>query len=712
MLVVAVFSWGIGQGAMADTTSQQDTLDYEHALKSAPPGIGLHQIFEVGQESQNNQVVATGAPGTDAVVITKGRNQLGKIWSTQDNLFDLKQDATASMWLYFGNNAATAADGMALVLQNDPRGAEAQSLQSPSGNETLAGESLNVWGVDKNPTQLTIAQSAIQRSWALEFDTNLNKSDNPGGADAFDKEPGLIGPHIASNYPGQEDSYHQYVKKSFLSRNRYYYGLNHQGILQPLKLADGAWHHLTLKWRHSSTDEAGSRNATYPQMTYIFDDKDPRTDEATPAQAKQKTVSIDPKIIDPENTGKCLWGFTGASGNQGANNLVIFENVPGLVDVEAQAHLQNLTTQQPLTAGQQVRRGDQVQLTYQATYDGGKQDWRNVHARLGLPAGLTFEKGEVQYASGTVQSLTAVDLAPSSLNLDLAQPLNTDNRWVKVTLTGHATAQQDTPLSVPSAKGTFTAVNGLATTGTPPFSLVPKFDLGLKLLTANSVETTLGQGVTLNAAVSGLPQEVLARQDLTLHPTINGQKRTPVALKQVTSAGKFSYALSSTELRSGSNTVEFDVTDSYGNRSNAVSATVTVKGTLSFKTLQTGTFQTAQLTGQPTTVSPMGDWAIQVSDTRQPQTAWKLQLAATPFREEATNRRLAGELVYRRTDRAEIPITETAQTVYQGSPQQDQDVTDVTASWQHGNGLHLRIGPAAFSGRYGAQLLWTLSNVP
>ncbi|MCF7522991.1 hypothetical protein L3X07_05785 [Levilactobacillus brevis] len=116
-------------------------------------------------------------PGTQIAMVNNNTYQFGSIWSTDENYFDLTQDETASMWLYFGNQGTQAADGMAFVLQNDPRGVPAIPDYPTPGK--AIGETLGVWGVDMAKRQGSVdklAQTAIQDSWALEFDTNRNAS--------------------------------------------------------------------------------------------------------------------------------------------------------------------------------------------------------------------------------------------------------------------------------------------------------------------------------------------------------------------------------------------------------------------------------------------------------------------------------------------------------------------------------------------------------
>ena len=105
-----------------------------------------------------------------------------------------------------------------------------------------------------------------------------------------------------------------------------YVVMQHQGTIQNNSyglLSNGKWHHVTLNW-----------DATAKTMTYDYDDKNPSTGNAqTPVGTK--TVAIDTTKIDPNNTGYVRWGFTGSTGTNWENNLVVFEQVPGVVNSSA-----------------------------------------------------------------------------------------------------------------------------------------------------------------------------------------------------------------------------------------------------------------------------------------------------------------------------------------------------------------------------------------
>lgn len=704
-LVTLMMLGGLGFGGV---TAQADA-DYDSALKSAPQGIALDQIFTPGETDNNKAtVVDTTNPditGTQAVMVTNATNQFGTIWSTDENAFELDKDETVSMWIYFGNRGKKAADGMAFVLQNDERGLAA----TPNFAKKISGETLGVWGVDTDNKQVDayeVAKLAIQNSWALEFDTHLNTSDsysNAGDADSFDI--GYTGPHIASNYPGEGQSYQMEEKRSGvfpLYTYRYFATLNHKGVIQGndyTMLANGAWHHVTLDW-----------SAANKEMTYTFDDRDPET--GLDATGTSQTVTVDPAIVDPENTGKVRWGFTGATGSDYANNLVIFEGVPGLVDVTSETKLTDLTTGKEIAEGEAIRGTNEVQLDYLLTYKGGKQSWKDVVAKLNLPDEVTFDKAQVTYANGEQDTIDVNQISDQKLTYQLKQELSKDNSTARIRLTGTASDKKDVT-EVPSEVSTFSAVNGVTSPDTPRFIINPKLDIDLLRISSAKVTINAGETTTIQGQVFVPEGITLTNKDLTVHPSINGKAKPSYTIvdDDDDSSGKVLYTPTAKDLKAGTNKVELYVTDIYGNESDTISVDVTVLGGLTFGDVaDKSSFVATQLTGASQNVKRTNDWQVKVSDTRQAGSTWQLQVAADGFRDQ-DGQQLDGSLVYRNgSDRT--TITSTPMTISNGVSSDDDDEFDVIDDWDDTTGLELDLKGTAVSGEYSTNITWTLSDTP
>ncbi|WP_341779925.1 lectin-like domain-containing protein [Levilactobacillus sp. HBUAS70063] len=691
---------GLGVILLGGGTAHADT-DYDNALKAAPQGISLENIFTPGTTTTNQAaVVDTPTAGTQAAKVNNGKKQFGALWSTADNAFDLTKNETASMWLYFGNNGKKAADGMALVLQNDDNGLAA----TPTFGKTVSGETLGVWGVDTDKKQATadkLAASAIQNSWALEFDTHLNSStnySNAGSADSFDGK--LTGPHLAYNYPGEVSTY-QMVKASQLlplPASGYYATQTHEGAITGdyTLLSNGAWHHLTLDW-----------DAAEQQMTYTFNDKDPATGHKQAGISK--TVAIDLAKIDPENTGQVRWGFTGATGDSYENNLVVMEKIPGLVNAQATTKLTDVTTNQVVGNGDVLKGTHQFRLDYRD----GKQSWKDVAAAIQLPTDLTYDdSATIHYQNGQTSTVNLAGMTDNQVAVTLTEALNAENATATISFTGTADDLK-AATTVAADTSRFTAVNGVVTADTPSFTVTPTLELNLFSLSGSSVQLESGEDAIFKGLVV-IPEGVnLHNTDMTVNPTLNGQAQADftMAAGDDNSSGRFNYTVQAANLKAGANTLKLNVEDPYGNVSNTVTYTINVPGQLLFQEVSpNSSFESTSLTGQKQTIKRTKDWQVKILDTREAGAQWSLQVAGTKFT-TADGRELAGDLYYYDSDQRSV-VTTTPMTVMSGTSSANDDVTDVVGGWDDEAGLMLEVNSDAVQGQYDAQITWSLNNVP
>ncbi|MEJ1302745.1 hypothetical protein QY896_11250 [Lactiplantibacillus plantarum] len=156
-------------GAVIPLVSKADVLDM------APAGLNLEGLFEPGKFDRNSatmQTVSKNGHSQHVIELTNDDNQVGAMWSTPVNRFNMRVDNQVSMWVNFGDKAVS--EGLAVVLQNDPR---KMSAISRYGKKSIIGENLGVYGTDtytRRTAPATIAKTAIQKSWALELDTKVN----------------------------------------------------------------------------------------------------------------------------------------------------------------------------------------------------------------------------------------------------------------------------------------------------------------------------------------------------------------------------------------------------------------------------------------------------------------------------------------------------------------------------------------------------------
>lgn len=701
-LGLAALTLGLAGGLQAHADS-----DYDEALSTAPQGISLNKansIIAIGTAPLDTasvvDVTNPNSVGTQAVVVNTAPYQFGAAWSTDDNLMDLSHDQTIGFWFYFGDQGSNAGDGMAFVLQNDPNGIAA----TPTFGSKVVGETLGVWGVDTNASQdyvSSFAKTAIQNSWALEFDTHFNGttgSGAPGNANAFDV--GYPAVHIASNYPGSGDTYKKMTYDAgLLSKAKYYYEMNHLGVIsdstQTNFLSNGLWHHMTLKW-----------DASAKTMTYTFDDRNPTTGIEETGQSE--TVPIDLSKIDPDNTGYARWGFTGTTGEDYENNLIVMDNTPGLVDGTADASMTDLTHNKPITTDSQIIGNDQVELDYNLTYNGGRQSWSSIDGRLKLPNYINYTSGEITYENGDTEDLSPDKISDAKLDAELGQSLDSDNSTAKLKLLGTADNVTETQYNLPQAS-TFSSNALVATADTPSFAINPSVTLDLALTSPNDVtlhdkeDTTITGNVTVNTAAATKPTTTLAT-------SLNGAALpdTPV-----NSDGSFSLDIAADQLQMGTNTVDLTAQTANGDTSKTITVTITVVGTLQFVNVAAhSSFADSSLTGSPELVQRSSDWNLTVQDTRGTGQSWVLDAQTTPFVDDDDQPMDGGPVYVGRYGTQQLNSQPTQVMIHTTDDSVDDGLTDVSGTWTGDTGLLLNVGSGTAAGTYHGTITWTLTNAP
>lgn len=700
---LTVLAVGLTGGLRAHADS-----DFDQALATAPQGISLNKtnsIIALGTAPMSHAAIEdttnANTPGTQAVVVNTAPYQFGTAWSTDENSIDLTHNQTIGFWFYFGNQGVHAGDGMAFVMQNDPRGLAA----TPDYTDRPIGETLGVWAVDTNPDQAYVsefAKTAIQNSWALEFDTHYNGLSGKsalGTANAFDLgEPAV---HIASNYPGSGDTYDKRtVSGGLLGKDHYYYSMHHNGVIadndQPNFLSNGQWHHMTLKW-----------DATAKTMTYTFNDRNAKTGVAQ--SGTSQTVPIDLNKIDPAHTGHARWGFTGTTGQDYENNLIVLDNTPGLVDGTAEASLQDLTHNHPVTKDSQIVSGDKVELNYQLHYNGGRQSWSNINSRLNLPRGITYDAAEIDYAKGPTQSLKLSDIQDSKLAMTLDQSLDRDNDTATVKLWGTADKVDET-LYNRTQPNTFSSNTLVTNADMPAFAINPSVDLDLNVTSANPVTLHTKEDGTVTGNVT-VTTTAAVKPSVAVQATLNGKDLPDTA---VASDGTFQLNLKADQLQMGTNRLRLTAATPHGDTSLVKTVLITVVGTLEFSNVDTtSSFVTSTLTGNPQLVARNDDWTLDVKDTRGTGQRWALSAQSTAFTDEKTGRTLQGGPVYvGRYGRQ--PLTDQSVQIMTHTTDDsiDDGQVNVANSWGARNGVLLDVDGDALAGNYQGTITWSLTNAP
>ncbi|MCH5465088.1 lectin-like domain-containing protein [Levilactobacillus tujiorum] len=710
-ILVAIGTLFMGTGLIGHADAASDAanakIDADNlasAQQSMPQGLPLSDYFTIGNFSGVNSAKVQDSTnpntlGTQAVQLTNGTNQKGSIWAKDAMAFDLSKNEKASMWMYFGDKGDKAGDGMAFVLQNDERGTKAIAVDK-NGNPA-SGETMGVWGYPDDYTSeiggsSKTASQAIQNSWALEFDTFVNKQDpNEFYDQASDFDLGLSNPHIMADFPANKETYGRKTASVWVNNGvQYYYATTMQHLDNAISgsdssfLSNGAWHHLSLNW-----------DATTSTMTYTFDDKDP----ATGAPQTGKTQSQKISASDLGNKTTALWGFTGSTGQNSEDNLVAFEQIPGLVDSSATGTVNDLTQNKVIASGGSVNTNDRLRLDYKLNYNSGSAPWTNIRAHVKVPTGVTPTKGTITYSDGTSSTFDVSGMTNQTIDAKLAQSLTISKPVATVSI--YATASS-TATTVPSSEGNFYGSNAIASASLNGFT-VNKLKTSLLLSTSNQIlSADQNEDVEVSGLTSLITTSLFPDKNVVLHPTLNGQDLDTVN----DNGGSFTYTVAASDLKPGGNTLTMYATNKYGDVSNDITFQITV-GTLDFgKVSAESTFKPTALIGTTQDVLPADDWQIDINDTRSAGHQWTLQASTTPFTTE-DGQKLDGQLQYR-TDNGDETLSADAINVVTHSTTGDGSTVDVANGWNANSGLHLQVNGGAVEGTYSGKVTWTLNNAP
>lgn len=668
--------WGI--------VSRPLLVQADSVLDKTPQGLNLDGFFELGAFDQNAAKIrpVTNALGESQhmIELTNNDNQLGAVWSTPVNRFNLAVDNQLSMWAYFGDDR-TAGEGLALVLQNDPRGNAAISRDG----KVIIGETLGVYGTDtynRRTSPATIANTAIQKSWALELDTKVNNGGflnfNQRG-NSFDQQP--RGQHLAVNYPADTATYSQ---KGGLT-SAYRFEQQHLNLRDNLKLSNGEWHHLVLKW-----------SASQHAMSYTLD----QTVTGT------TTINLGKLGIGVQDV---MWGLTSTSTNSRAQTLVVFDQLPNPIKVTSNLQMTNLTQQKVVNSGDWVHVGDQLKYDYRLNYLSGNRDWRQIEASFPLSKHVNITGAKVRYADGHEETLSlAMKPGGTHLKYVLSRALSKMNTHVDITLIGKvATVDHDT--AVDDTISNFMGPGMRVSLATPHFMITNKKTVSLAIKPVKAVR--LGHNVTINGQVKLDGGVDFSNVGLRVQATLNGQPQPDYVLSKEDAAGQVALKIDAAALHEGANQLVLRAHRYDDTYSDPITVPITViDGTLKFKQYdKQAAFQTLVLTGRSQICKPE-NWHIVVNDGREGTTPWQLGLTATKFTNEH-GQTLAGGLYYHEGDSWQSIDTKKVFSMETHQTEVGVDY-DVAAHWTDQRGLVLKVNAGAMAGTYSSTLNWSLAAVP
>lgn len=643
-----------------------------------------------------------------AIRMTYNKGQTASIWSNMNgsNYFDLGKDQTLTMWLYFGRAKVKPGDGMAFVLQNDPKGTGAfSSLYNKIG----AGETLGVWGVDTDysvDSNITLAKSAIQNSWALEFDSNKNTNPAPGGADYFDANIATGSQHIADGEPGDSKMYRRYgTKPTFtwlrhLKDGGYYYSMAH-GNASSAALTDGLWHHLTIKW-----------DAAKKILHYSFNDK--KMDGSKGDYPIEQNVPIDTSIFDTVNQNKLLWGFTATTGDYYQPNLVVFESIPAVVEGDVSSSIQDITKNEDVKANGIVDSADKLALNYKLTYQSGNKAWSNIQAKLVLPSLLNYPStgtlGKITYSDGSVEDIPASSLTKDhTLNLTLKKSLS--NTLNKATITINGTAPNvNVQTLVPEVRSVIDSPVLIKSVDTIPFYIAKSKPLLLSV-DQNELTVNTNDSAKITGKVSNNDGSAVNNSQITIYPTLNGTNLAAFPLGSSGTDGKLTYQVPYAKLTQEKNTLTLYAKDTTGNISNSVSVIISKQGSLSL-TVKDSSFKTVNQTFADRLIPRNGDWDIKVNDSRDAGQAWQLSATSTGLFCGTT--KFLGNIIFRDSYSHENEFSTNSPVIIADGVKtgNNMQITNINDNWNSATGILLKATGQELAGLYSGKIVWTLVDSP
>jgi len=660
-------------------------------------------------------------PNTSVIQMTNAKWQTGAVWSNlaNDNYFDTTHEQTASMWLYLGKiTGVQPADGMAFVLHNDPNGGDAIALSA--NGIPVNGQSLGVWGADwntANPYSENLSRTAIQNSWALEFDTftNFENSNITGEGNTFDYDiPNLQrqDQHISAGYPALSSTY----TNGKSNRGKNYFIMNHNSQTNvfssydtpPTNLVDSKWHHVTIKWT-PNTEYTGT-------LSYAYNDKDSNTGAPLTNSVTSKYPIDLTKLGITKDNKKLYWGFTGSTGNNYENNLMVFESIPSFVDAEAKSAVYDDSQggTQVTSSSTLVDPNSDIRYTYSLNYKGWTKTWKDINALMKVPDNITFTSGTVTYPNSPtnknprpIPAEIFQNVTNNQLQYLLPEGLDSNSRNAQIELKGHTIARAPTQLTVPSVHTSFEGDNLITGTDTQAFKIRSRL-LSLESSSPNPITLKPNEGTTVPGKVSYIGSGTTPSfSTMNVYQTLNGTKTNLGRI--VDPNGNFTMPISANKLNK-INTLSFYVTDTLGNTSNTVSRQINVGGLLTFGTVQdTVHFKPTNGSFENKIIPRLDNWQIDVIDSREKGSNWTVQATASNlFLDDSDKTPLKGNLIYREPSGRDHNLLNPISVATHTKDIEESQTKNITDTWTTNSGILLSMENGNSGGAYQGVINWIL----
>ncbi len=706
----------LGVGLLSERQAQAAGValdeDMQAAVKTAPNGMTLSSLFNTYSETQ--LIDGTFTKESIAQItndnIDSRTNEVGAFWSQQlgetKAKVNLTHDTSWSFWLYFGNKKANQSSGMAFVLQNAP---EATHAIAKGGK----GQSLGVWASDTNSgaSASGLSQIAIQHSWALEFDTTVNKTPSPGAGNYYDAD-GIPsqGPHIASGYPADASMYKQYGQ-----RNKHYFSLKHQQPKLMANPADGQWRHVTIDWKVQSS-----------QMTYTFNDQDPKTRQQMKPEV-QDTITIDRKKLSADGrtlANEVTWGITGSTGKfNSANQLVVLDQTPRQIQFSKLAEtniMQDMAVKRKIKEGDTVTPGETLRYVLHATAKNPTNSGTLTTATAMLPAISAVKRIRGHFTNDGIHALhplnsqellaDRIDAQIANHAFSVATPALAF--WLKTEI-----QSVDHDVYVPPRKVIFSGVDHYVEIESAGYTVKRKLNLKLESLDDGPLSAEKGKDPVVHARLSNdgkdINDDIIA--DTKVRIDVGGLTFSLNQLKGSWegTSGKFQFKVPNRLLKPGKNSVSIQATNRKDVAKPLSIAVNQRSGDLAFDTMPCNCNFKGELNGKHQMIGRDKDWQLRVRDGRGAGSSWKLQLNVSKKFTTTDGRELSGDVVYRNGKaRQKQTIGDKPTVIEEQTTKTDDECTDVAKKWKDDDGVLIEVNGDAVAGDYSGELLWQLTDAP
>ncbi|WP_167630305.1 L-type lectin-domain containing protein [Listeria valentina] len=632
-------------------------VSYASEANNPPTGIKTEGIFQV-PAGANSSVIS--GDKLDIVEVTNDtKKQAGAIWNTDNNMMDLTKDFSSSMYMYFGDKGSKAADGMAFVMQADPN--------KNNAFRTGEGERLGVWDSNKRGE----FGLAIMNSVAIEFDTHYNED--------FDKDISKKRNHVAWNFPGKRSSY--YDHSSVLGSS--YRKLIHNDLQYPTDtyLSDDKWHHFQINW-----------DASASTLTYQLDSLSP--------------VVIPINVSDVFGTSSVYWGFTGSTGDSYAQNRIVFENVPGLVNGSVHEEAFTKDSHESIV-GKKAYAGDTITHEITTTYEDGKVNWDHPVLTKDLDANLSYVPGTLKMVdqAGKETALSDDLWDGNSLQVPL-DDLDKANKFEKIIF--DVKAKQVAADYEVKHTDVVTGSNFIAHSDEMTYTLSSNAPPSLTLQDAGStISLKDNEELVLNG--SWLDRD---SDSVSLYYQVDESEPIKFAgdLANVPAGNSHDFS-TKLKLATGTHTVKVYAVDSAGATSNVEKISVSVDGTLTFLEIPAFSFGNLAVPTSNTTLFPVSPGTLKFSDTRVAGSAWKL---SAKLKQEMTstdgNHTIPNGLVFIGSDGTKQVLSKNESILIDSGTSNEE--TEKNIEWDNQQGLALNLNPGLYKGNYAGEVEWTLEDTP